>query len=336
MPRMNADEFIDSIKKGEPYPVYLLHGEEPYFIDQISDFFQDQLLNETEQVFNRRVFYGKETDFKTVLDEARQYPMMSSRRLVLVREAQEMKGMDEMVGYFENPVASTILVLCYKYKKFDQRTRAAKAIKQHGMVFESKPLYDNQVPDWILKEAFRRGIKIAPDACQLMAEYLGTDLGSIVQAIDKIVISATPGEVVTARDLDDFIGIHKDFNVFELQKAIGQRDTVKAFRIIHYFEANPKASPMVMILANLYAYLAKLFAARAANARNDQDLMAALQLKSPFFLKEYKEALKHFSLPQLEEALLLLREYDLKYKGVNSKGVEEGALLKELVSRILL
>lgn len=333
---MNADEFIETIKKGERYPIYLLHGEEPYFIDQISTFIQDNMLNETEQVFNMRVFYGKETDFRTVLDEARQYPMMSSHRLILIREAQEMRGMDEMEAYFENPVSSTILVLCYKYKKFDQRTRAAKAIKQNGILFESKPLYENQVPDWILKEAFRKGIKIAPDACHLMAEYLGTDLGSIIQAIEKIKISANPDEVVTAKDLDELIGIHKDFNVFELQKAIGQRDTTKAFRIIHYFEANPKASPMVMILANLYAYISKLFSARAANAKNDQDLMAALQLKSPFFLREYKEALKHFSLPQLEHALFLLREYDLKYKGVNSRGIEEGALLKELVSRLLM
>ncbi len=333
---MNADEFIESIKKGERYPIYLLQGEEPYFIDQISTFIQENMLSESEQVFNMRVLYGKETDIRTVLDEARQYPMMSSHRLILIREAQDMKGINDLEAYFENPVPTTILVLCHKYKKLDQRTKAAKAIKQNGVVFESKPLYDNQVPDWILKEAFRKGIKIAPDACHLMAEYLGTDLGSIIQAIEKIKISARLDEVVTAKDLDELIDIHKDFNVFELQKAIGQRDMVKVFRIIHYFEANPKASPVVVVLANLYAYISKLFAARASNAKNDQDLMTALQLKSPFFLREYKEALKHFSLPQLESALLLLREYDLKYKGVNSKGMEEGAFLKELVSRILM
>lgn len=174
---MDVEELIEKIRTGSRAPLYLLHGEEPFFIDQISNYIQDHLLNETEQVFNQRIFYGKDSDYKMILDEARQYPMMSTHRLVVLREAQEMRSFLELEAYFENPVASTILVLCYKYKKLDQRTKAAKFLKQNGVIFESKKLYDNQLSPWILQEAGKKGIKLKPEAAHLLAEYLGADLG---------------------------------------------------------------------------------------------------------------------------------------------------------------
>ncbi len=333
---MESDEIIQAIKKGQVSPIYLLHGEEPYFIDQISGYIQDHLLSETEQVFNQRIFYGKETDFKTLVDEASQYPMMSDRRVVVLREAQDMRSFIDLESYFEHPVPSTVLVLCYKYKKLDQRTRAAKAIKQNGVVFESKKLYDNQLPAWIIKAAQQHDLKLLTETAHLMAEYLGSDLGSIIQNLEKIKLATIPGQAVTAQELEPIIGIHKEYNVFELQKALGIRDYKKIFQIVNYFESNPKSNPMVLIMASLYSFFVKLYVAKTGDHKNDKDLLNALQLKSSFFLKEYKDALSQYTISQLENILILLREYDLKSKGVNDKGTPEGQLMKEMVSRMIM
>ena len=333
---MEAEEIIHSLQSGKRKPLYLLHGEEPYFIDQLSSFIQENVLSESEQVFNQRIFYGKDTDYKTVIDEASQYPMMSEWRLVIVREAQEMKSFAELESYFEKPVPSTMLVLCYKYKKVDQRTKAAKAIKQHGVVFESKKLYDNQLPGWILQEAKRHGVRLQPEAAHLLTEYLGNDLGGIAQNLDKIKLASLPDQTVTAQDLEPIIGIHKEYNIFELHKALGTRDKKKVYQIVDYFESNPKSNPIVMTIASLYGYFSKLYVAKAGAHTNDKDLMAALQLKSIFFLNEYKDALRQYSLSQLENILFLLREYDLKSKGVNSKVSSEGQLCKEMISRMII
>lgn len=333
---MESEELIHSLQSGQRKPLYLLHGEEPYFIDQISSFIQEHVLSESEQVFNQRIFYGKDTDFKMVIDECSQYPMMSDLRLVVVREAQEMKSLMELEAYFEKPVPSTMLVLCYKYKKLDQRTKAAKAIKQNGVIFESKKLYDNQLPGWILNESKRHGVKLQPEAAHLLSEYLGNDLGAIVQNLDKIKLTALPDFPVTAQDLEAVVGIHKEYNVFELHKALGLRDKKKIYQIVDYFESNPKDNPMVMTIASLYGYFSKLYVAKAGAHTNDKDLMNALQLKSSFFLKEYKDALRQYTVSQLENILFLLREYDLKSKGVNSRVSNEGQLYKEMISRMLM
>ncbi|MDZ4707352.1 MAG: DNA polymerase III subunit delta [Saprospiraceae bacterium] len=333
---MEADDIILSLKAGHRAPVYLFHGEEPYFIDQLAGYMQEHVLTETEQVFNLRIFYGKDTDFRTVVDEACQYPLMAGHRMILIREAQDMKTIFELETYLDKPVPSSILVICYKYKKLDQRTKMAKSIKQHGVVFESKKLYDNQLPGWIQSESVKKGLKLQPEAAHLIAEYLGSDLGAIQQDLEKIRISTPANAVITAKDLESIIGIHKDFNVFELQKSIGQRDLRKTFQIIQYFKDNPKANPLPVTMASLYNFLSKLYVAKSSEPKNDQALLAALQLKSSFFLKEYKEALKHYSLGQVEQALLLLREYDLKSKGVNYNGGLESGLLKEMVSRLMM
>ncbi len=332
---MDADEIINTIKSGKTTPLYLLHGEEPYFIDKVSDYMHDHMLNETEQVFNQCVFYGKDTSYKDIIDEASQYPMMSKYRMVIVREAQDMKSLSELENYVEKPVQSTILVLCHKYRKVDQRTRFAKLIKQNGVVFESKKLYDNQLPAWISNEAKVKGILMKSEAAQLMADYLGSDLGSIVKNLEKIKLAVQDGEMVTAKDLESIVGIHKDFNVFEFQKALGHRDITKVYQIVAYFGANPKSNPMVMVMASLYSYFSKLYIAKSGGYKNDQDLMAALGLSKSYFLNEYKDTLRAYTIGQLEKIMLLLREYDLKSKGVSSRVSKEGELLKELVVKIL-
>lgn len=331
-----AEQIIQSIKERKIAPVYLLQGEEPYFIDMIAEYMHDHVLSESEQVFNQRVFYGKDTNFRDVIDEASQYPMMSERRMVILREAQDMKSFPDLETYFEKPVASTVLVICHKYKKVDGRTRIANLIKKTGVIFESKKLYENQLPEWINKEARRKQINLKPEGCQLLADYIGADLGAIVKNLDKIKLSLPEGEPVTAHDLEAIVGIHKDFNVFELQKALGYRERNKIFQIVQYFAANPKANPMPMTMASLYGYFNKLHIAKSGDYKTDTDLMHAIGLKSPFFLKEYKDALRLYSRGQLEKALLLLREYDLKSKGVNSRVTEEGELLKEMIVKILM
>lgn len=331
-----ADQIIQSLKAGQRAPVYLFHGEEPYFIDLLAGYMQEHVLSESEQVFNLRIFYGKDTDFRTVADEACQYPLMASHRLIVIREAQDMKTIMELESYLENPVPTSILVICYKYKKLDQRIKMAKYIKQHGVIFESKKLYDNQVPAWIQQESVKQGLKLQPEAVHLIAEYLGSDLGAIQQDLEKIRIATKGDEQITARELESIIGIHKDFNVFELRKSLGMRDMPKTFQIIQYFKDNPKANPMPLIMASLYSYISKLYVAKSSEPKNDQALMAALQLKFSIQLKEYKDGLKHYSLGQLEQALFLLREYDLKSKGVNFTGGLDAGLLREMVSRMML
>lgn len=332
----NPESIIKSLKEGRVGPLYLLHGEEPFFVDMISDYMQAHVLSESEQVFNQRVFYGKDSHARDIIDESSQYPMMSDKRMVILKEAQEMKSFSDLESYFEKPVSSTILVLCHKYKKVDGRTRLATLAKKNGVVFESKKLYENQLPEWIAKEAKKKGINIKTEACQLISDYLGNDLGAISSNLEKIKNSLPDGEPVTAHDLEEIVGIHKDFNVFELQKALGERNRNKIFQIVNYFGSNPKASPMPMTMASLFGYFNKLFVAKSGMYKTDQDLMHALGLKSPFFLKEYKEALRLYSREQLERAMLLLREYDLKSKGVNSMPVGDGELMKELMARILM
>jgi DNA polymerase III subunit delta len=334
---MEADEIIAEIKAGRSVPIYLLHGEEPYFIDSISDFIQHHLLDAGQQVFNQRIFYGKDTDAKMVLDEASQYPLMSDKRLVLVKEGQDMKTLNQLESYLENPVPSTVLVLCYKYKKFDQRTKLAKLVKQNGISFESKRIYENQIPGWIQKEAAKKGLPLKPEAAELMAAYLGADLGSIQNNLDKIKISFPGHRSIGAEELQDIIGISKDFNVYELSNAIGLRDKTKVFQIIRYFAANPKANPIPVVLTNLYKFFSQLYIIKANNYKSEADLKRIFQppTGSLFLFKANLEALKIYDLSQLEKALLYLREYDLKSKGVNTRRPVEEALLKELAIKIL-
>lgn len=335
-PMGEAEQIIQSIKDGKIASVYLLQGEEPYFIDMLAEYLHDHVLSESEQVFNQRVFYGKDTNHRDIIDEASQYPMMSERRMVILREAQDMKSFSELESYFEKPVSSTTLVICHKYKKVDGRTRIANLIKKTGVIFESKKLYDNQLPEWINKEAKRKQINIKPEACQLLADYIGSDLGAIIKNLDKIKIGLPEGEPVSAQDLEAIVGIHKEFNVFELQKALGYKEHYKIFQIVQYFAANPKANPMPMTMASLFGYFNKLYVAKSGDYKTDNELMHALGLKSSYFLKEYKDALRLYTQGQLERAMLLLREYDLKSKGVNSRVTEEGELLKEMMVKILM
>ena len=320
-------------------PLYLLHGQEPYFIDQIEAAIEENALSEAERAFNQTIFYGKDTEHLQVVDAARRFPMMAERQLILLREAQDMRGLRQLASYAEKPSPTTVLVISHKHKKLNGNTALAKNLKKNGLVYEAKPLYENKVPNWINNYVRDRRYKIEPEAAALLGEYLGTSLGKISNELDKLLLNLPKGATITTDTVEEQVGVSKEYNVFELQKAIGYRDAVKATRIVNYFRSNPKAGPLPVVLGSLYNYFAKVFQLLELQHQRagQSDIMKALEIRHSFFLDEYRRTAGNFTVGQLRRLFALLREYDLKSKGVGSNlaGRGEGELLRELVWRLL-
>lgn len=333
---MTVAEIIKDIKARKLKPIYLLHGEESYYIDLISDCLEENVLSEAEKGFNQTVLYGKDSEIMTVLNAAKRYPMMSDYQLVLVKEAQELnidKAAEQFQAYCENPLKSTILVLCHKYGKFDKRKKVYKVLEKNGLVFESASIYDNKVPAWIEDFIKSRGYHINPSASALLAEYLGNDLSKVANELEKLMLNVPKGQEIGSKEVQDNIGISKEYNVFELQNALARKDVFKANQIINYFEANPKANPFVLILGNLSGWFTKILKYHYIKDKSQ----AAKELGvNPYFLKDYELAARNYSLGKTFDVVSLLREYDLKSKGVDSTGnTEAGDLLKELIFKII-
>ena len=331
---MTFEAIIKDLKSKKYSPIYLLHGDEPYYIDKISNYIEKNVLNAGEQSFNQAILYGKDTEFKTVVDEARQYPMMASHRVVVIKEAQDMKSLKNLATYAENPSLQSILVINHKYKKFDSRTKLAKAIKAHGVLFESKKLYDNKVPAWITSYLSNKGVKIVPDASMMAAEFLGTDLNKIANEMDKVIVNLEGQKSISADMIKEMVGISKDYNVFELQKAIGTMDTEKVFRIVNYFAANEKANPLVMVLSNLYGYFFKVYTAAYHGKKNDNELKSLLGLPTPYFVKDYRVAAKNFHGQKLINIFDALKVADLKSKGVGARNMTSREVLRDLMIQV--
>lgn len=336
---MTFTQLKASFKKKEFAPVYLFHGAEAFYIDQLEASLEAQAIQEHEKAFNYTVIYGKEADPLAIVDAARRFPMMAERQLVVIREAQDMRALNDLAKYVEKPAPTTILVICHKHKKVNGNSKLAKAIKQNGTVFEAKPLYDNQVPDWISSYLRDKKYSIEPAAANLLGEYLGTKLSKIANELDKLLINLSHRTTVTVKIVEEQVGISKDYNVFELQKALGQRDAVKVARIINYFSANPKAGPLPVVMASLYNYFSKLFMLSELRARSasEQEVLQALKLRSNFFLREYNASLRNYPRAKIAQVIGVLREYDLKSKGVGSLTAarQDGELLKELAFKIM-
>ncbi len=332
---MTYKEILKDLKAKKYQPIYLLHGDEAYYIDKISEYIEENVLTEAERSFNQTIIYGKEAETKTVIDTASRYPMMAERQVVILKEAQEMKTLKDLQPYVEHAVPSTILVICHKHKKFDSRTKLAKSLKSKAVVFESKKLYDNQIADWIKTYLKERKLNIEADASELIAEYLGTDLSKISNELDKLVINLPAGSSINAQHVQDNIGISKDYNVFELQKSLGQRDILKTQRIINYFISNPKKNPLVVVVGTLYNFFSKVYQAHYLKNLSDNELSSALGLRSSYFVRDYKLARKNFSLLKSQEIIALLKEYDLRSKGVENNGTTPGELMREMVYQIL-
>ena len=334
---MTYQDILKDLKKGQFKPIYFLHGNESYFIDVISDYIEDNILSESEKAFNQTVFYGKDVNHLAIVDTARRFPMMAPRQVVILKEAQEMKSLKELQTYLEKPAETTILVICHKHKKFNLNSGFGKVVKKQALVFESKKLYDNQVPDWIQQYLKGKKLNINHEAAVLIGEYLGTDLSKVSNELDKLAINLAAGTEITKKHIEEQIGISKDYNIFELQKALGQKDILKANRIVNYFASNPKKNPLPMVTGSLYNYFSKIYMLKALRNAPDQEIMKALNLRSAFFLREYRAAVRHYPLKEVEKVLDLLKEFDLKSKGVGyiSTGKQDGELLKELVWKIL-
>ncbi|RYZ95269.1 MAG: DNA polymerase III subunit delta [Sphingobacteriaceae bacterium] len=337
---MTAADILKDLKNRKYKPLYLLHGEEPYYIDLISNFVEHKLLPEAERGFNQTVFYGKDADIMTVLTAAKRYPMMAEHQVILVKEAQEMKwgkddddkkGINPVLAYLENPLPSTILVFCYKYGKFDKRKKTYKAIDKNGLIFESTALYDSKIPAWIENFIKEKDYKISTQATAMLAEYLGNDLSKIANELDKLMLNVEQGHEITLKHIQDNIGISKEYNVFELQAALTRRDVLKANQIINYFEANPKANPIVLVFGNLNNFFSKVLTYHYVK---DKSQAAKEMGVNPYFLKDYEQAARTYNYAKTMQIISLLREYDLKSKGVESS-LGPGELMKELMFKIL-
>lgn len=316
------------------HPLYLLHGEEPYYIDLISNYIERNLLSEGERSFNQTVVYGKDANYMALLDTLMRYPMMSSHQVVILKEAQQFRDIDKLQKYFEHPVRSTIFVICYKYKKFDGRTKAYNLLSTKGVALESKKLYDNQIPAFIDAIAKEKNINLSHDAKELLAEYLGSDLSKIVHELEKLALNVKEGVTVSTHHIEKYIGISKEYNVFELTKSLAMRDPVKTYRIVKYFEKNPKAGEPVMVLGMLYSFFSKALVLQSTGS-NPYEMMGDLQIRSKPMADDLKNYLKKYKTQETVKILNTLHEYDLKIKGVDFAGAEKGVLLTELAYRIL-
>lgn len=318
---MEYQDLLKQLRAREYQPVYLLHGKEPYFIDVVVDFIENKVLSPAEQSFNQTIFYGKDTSAQQIVDAARRYPMMAERQVIIVKEAQDLSGgLKGLTHYFKQPTPTTLLVLAHKHKKADARSVAVKAIKNAGVVMESKPLYDNHMPGWIDRYLRDKKLKIDSQAAGLVAEYLGTDLSKVANELDKLSLNLAPGTAVTAQHIEDNIGISREYNVFELQRALAARDVVRSQQIVLNFQQNKKKHPLVMTVASLSNFFLKLFAFQEVRQQSDKRQLEAMGMAKTWQLRDYKLAAKHFNRGQTERAIRLLRDYDLRAKGVNLTG----------------
>ena len=331
---MTFEQIISNIRNKVYHPIYFLMGEEPYFIDTISDMIEEEVLDAATKDFNQVILYGNEVDVKTIVNQARNFPMMGNYLVVIVKEAQDVKNIESLDAFVEMIPASTILVLNYKYKKLDKRKQLAKLIDKKGVLFESKKLYDNNIPEWIQNFLAQKSYRISPKACQMMADFLGNELHKIRNELEKLMIALPPSKKIEDEDVERHIGISKDFNIFELQKAIGQKDVLKANQIINYFGSNSKDHPLIMTVIVLYGYFTKLLKLHYSKDKTQNGLASVLGV-SPFFVRDYQQAATNYSIAHCVKCISVLREFDLKAKGLGSTDIGDSELYKELLFKVL-
>jgi len=331
---MTYEDIISNLKKKIYHPVYFLMGEESYFIDKISDYISDNVLTDAEKGFNQTILYGKDLEPSTIIGNARRFPMMANHQVIIVREAQNIKKIEDLESYVRNPLNSTILVINYKYKTLDKRKTFPKAIEQKGVLYESKKLYDNQLPAWISTYLKNQQYTVSPQASAMLSEYLGSDLSKVANELDKLIISLPAGTQITPDHIEKNIGISKEFNVFELQNALGERDMLRANRIINYFGDNQTANPVPVIIASLFSYFMKLLNYQFLEDKSQNNVASVLSVH-PFFVKGYVSAAKNYNIRKLVEVVSILREYDMKSKGFGNVSATPADLQREMIYRIL-
>ena len=333
-------KILTDLKAKKFNPVYFLHGEESYFIDVISDYIEAHALSDAEKGFNQVIVYGKDAAMATILTHARRFPMMSQFQVVIVKEAQEIQDLNKEIGakllldYLKQPVPSTILVFCHKHKTLDKLRELGKNIEKLTTSVTSKKLYENQLPDFIKEYARERKTAIDERAVQALCEFVGNDLNRMANEIDKLMISMQEGEPITAERVMSQVGVSKEYNIFELQKAILQRNSFTVAKIVNYFESNTKKNPMILIVAFLYSFFSKVLLASQATDKSEKGLVSALKV-SPYAIRDYSLALQQYPSEKILANISLLKDADLKLKGVNTGAASEGQILRELVYRLM-
>jgi DNA polymerase-3 subunit delta len=326
---------VSDIQNGNLKPIYFLMGEEAYYIDKISDFIEEHVLPEDQKGFNQMVLYGRDVSVDDIVSNAKRYPMMAEHQVVIVKEAQDLsRTIENLEAYAKNPQPTTVLVVNYKYKKLDKRKALYKTLKKEAVVFESKKLYDNQVPDWIRRVLATKGYTIVPKASQMLVEFLGTDLSKINNELEKLQIVLPVGTQFTAEHIEENIGISKDYNNFELRKAVGEKNVVKAHRIVNYFANNPKDNPMVVTVSLLFNFFSQLLHLHGLSDKSPRSVASSLKV-NPYFVNEYILAARNYPMRKVSTVVSNLREFDVKSKGVGANAVPQGDLLKELLVKIM-
>lgn len=328
-------QLVTDIKNKNLKPIYFLMGEEAYYIDKISDFIENTVLAEEERGFNQMLLYGRDVTIDDIVGHAKRFPMMAEYQVIIVKEAQDLsRTIEKLAKYAVNPQPTTILVVNYKYKKIDKRKALYKTLKKTGVVFESKKLYENQVADWIRRVLSSKKYTISPKAAQMLVEFLGTDLSKINNELEKLQIILPEGTQISPDAIEENIGISKDYNNFELRKAIGERNTVKVYKIVGYFADNPKDNPMVVTVSLLFSYFSQLLQFHGLKDKSPRNVASALRV-NPYFVNDYILAARNFPMRKVSAVISTLREFDVKGKGVGANALPQGDLLKELMAKIL-
>lgn len=328
-------QLVSDIKNKKLKPIYFLMGEEPYYIDKISGFIEDNVLLEEEKGFNQMVLYGRDVCIDDIVGHAKRYPMMAERQVLIIKEAQDLsRTIEKLVSYANNPQPTTVLVINYKYKKLDKRKALYKAINKVGIVYESKKLYENQVADWIRRVLLPKDYTISPKAAQMLVEFLGTDLSKINNELEKLQIILPKGSQITPEIIEENIGISKDFNNFELRKAIGEKNSVKAYQIIKYFSDNQKDNPMVVTVSLLFNFFSQLLHFHGLKDKSPRSVASALKV-NPYFVNEYITAARNYPMKKVSVIVSVLREFDVKSKGVGANAIPQRDLLNEMLVKIL-
>jgi DNA polymerase-3 subunit delta len=331
---MSAEKIIGEWKKRQFKPVYWLEGEEDFFIDKVVHYAEHNILSEAEAGFNLVVFYGKDADWAQVFNACRRYPMFAERQVVILKEAQQMRDIDKLEPYIDNPLPSTVFVVSYKEKKVDGRSKLAKLLKTKGEMLSTKKMSDSKLPEWTSELVESKGYSISQKALLLLVDHIGNDLSRIDNEIEKILVNLGSRKNITEDDIERFVGISKEYNAFELQAAMAAKDMAKAMRIIQYFEANPKAAPIQLILPTLYNLFSKTYKIFGQNSKDEKQIAANIG-ENPWFVKDYMMAARNYGYQGVESALLLLHHYNLKSVGVNDTGTSDASLLKEMVVKMM-
>lgn len=327
-------KIINDIKAGNIKPIYFLMGEEPYYIDKLTEYIEENVLQEHERDFNQTVLYGRDVTIEDIIGNAKRYPMMADKQVVIVKEAQELvRTIDKLESYAENFQETTVLVIAYKYKTLDKRKKLVKLLEKNGVVFESKKMYENQVGTWIIRVLQGKGYSIEPKASAMLVEFLGNDLSRISNELNKLQIILPKGHTISAKDIEENIGFSKDFNVFELQNALGSKNQIKAYQIANYFADNPKDNPMVVTTSLVFSFFVKVLKYHGLKDKNPKNVASALGI-SPFFVKDYDVALRNYPMKKVSGIVAGLRDIDVKSKGVGANSLSNHDLLKEMLVTI--